>query len=233
MIVEFIKNIGETMNQTIDRFKKEYLIDDKSKIAFAGRLDPLAFGKIILLTDDDIYKKELYCGKNKLYRCTIVHGIQTDTYDVMGKIVSFKEWESFFENAENLDYEQIYPMFSSINVIQNGMRKPLWYYEKNNIKVEKIPSKEVKLFYGKKIDNDEIILSEELLKIIEDRISKVTKDTFRQDEIISIWKNELQKYSEIKISKWEFKISSGGYIRYLANKMNGCCFDIERIKYYE
>ena len=208
MIVEFIKNIGETMNQTIDRFKKEYLINDKSKIAFAGRLDPLAFGKIILLTDDDIYKKELYCGKNKLYKCTIVHGIQTDTYDVMGKIVSFKEWEPFFENAENLDYEQIYPMFSSINVIQNGMRKPLWYYEKNNIKVEKIPSKEVKLFYGKKIDNDEIISSEELLKIIEDRIAKVTINTFRQDEIVSIWKNELQKYSEIKISKWEFKISS-------------------------
>lgn len=233
MIVEFIKNIGETMNQTIDRFKKEYLINDKSKIAFAGRLDPLAFGKIILLTDDDIYKKELYCGKNKLYKCTIVHGIQTDTYDVMGKVVSFKEWEPFFENAENIDYEQIYPMFSSINVIQNGMRKPLWYYEKNNIKVEKIPSKEVKLFYGKKIDNDEIISSEELLKIIEDRIAKVTVNTFRQYEIVSIWKNELQKYSEIKISKWEFKISSGGYIRYLANKMNGCCFDIERIKYYE
>ena len=122
MIVEFIKNIGETMNQMIDRFKKEYLINDKSKIAFAGRLDPLAFGKIILLTEDDIYKKELYCGKNKLYRCTIVHGIQTDTYDVMGKVVSFKEWKPFFENAENLDYEQIYPMFSSINVIMRGRK---------------------------------------------------------------------------------------------------------------
>jgi tRNA U55 pseudouridine synthase TruB len=233
MIVEFIKNIGETMNQTIDRFKKEYLIDDKTKIAFAGRLDPLAFGKIILLTDNDIYKKELYCGKNKLYRCTIIHGIQTDTYDVMGKIVSYKEWEPLFENVENVDYDQIYPMYSSINVIQNGMRKPLWYYEKNNIKVEKMPSKEIKLIYGKKIDNDEIISSEELLKIIEDRISKVTKDTFRQDDIISIWKSEIQKYSEIKLSKWEFKISSGGYIRYLANKMNGCCFDIERVQYYD
>jgi tRNA U55 pseudouridine synthase TruB len=233
MIVEYNKIVGETMNQMIDRFKKEYLINNKSKIAFAGRLDPLAFGKIILLTDDDIYKKELYCGKNKLYKCTIVHGIQTDTYDIMGKLVSFKDWEPIFENIENIDYEQIYPMYSSINVIQNGMRKPLWYYETNNIKVEKMPSKEVKLFYGKKLDNDKIISSAELLNIIEDRINKVTKETFRQDEIINIWRHELKKYSEIKISKWEFKISSGGYIRYLANKMNGCCFDIERIKYFD
>ena len=35
------------------------------------------------------------------------------------------------------------------------------------------------------------------------------------------------------LSKWRFSISSGGYIRYLANQMNGCCFDIYRECYHD
>jgi tRNA U55 pseudouridine synthase TruB len=238
MIIEFEKNIGETMDEVIRRFKNEYLLKDNIKIAYAGRLDPLAFGKIILLTEDDIYIKDQYCGKNKTYTCTIVHGIQTDTFDIMGKIISENEWKPIYNNIKDIEYEQIYPMYSSIHVIQNGMRKPLWYYEKNNIKVENMPSKRVKLLNGEKISNDLIISSKDLFDIITNRINKVKKDTYRQEEIINLWKKKLSNLddsveSSIKLSKWEFDISSGGYIRYLANKMNGCCFDIQRIRYYD
>jgi tRNA U55 pseudouridine synthase TruB len=233
MIIQFDKRIGETMDELISRFRLEYSIDNKIKVAYAGRLDPLAFGKIILLTDNDIYDKEKYCGKDKIYTCLIVHSIQTDTYDIMGKIVSDKNWEPVYNNVENIEYEQQYPMYSSIYVIQDGMRKPLWYYEKNNIKVENMPSKKVKLLRGEKISDDTVISSIELLRIINDRIEQVKKDTYRQDEIISLWREKLEENKDYTLSKWKFIITSGGYIRYLANKMNGCCFDIERICYLD
>ena len=232
MIIQFDKRIGETMDDMIRRFRQEYSIDNKTKVAYAGRLDPLAFGKIILLTDRDIYDKEKYCGKDKTYTCWIVHDFQTDTYDIMGKIVSDKNWEPVYNNVEDLEYEQQYPMYSSIYVIQDGIRKPLWYYEKNNIKVENMPSKKVKLISSEKI-SEETISSTELFRIIKDRIERVKKDTYRQEEIIALWSNKIEENKDYTISKWKFTITSGGYIRYLANQMNGCCYDIERICYFD
>jgi len=231
MILLFDKKIGETMDEMISRFRQEYSIDNKIKVAYAGRLDPLAFGKIIILTDKDIYDKEKYCGKDKTYTCWIVQDIQTDTYDIMGKIVSENIWEPVYNGIKDLEYEQQYPMYSSIYVIQDGMRKPLWYYEKNNIKVVNMPSKKVKLISGEKI-LEESISSIELLRLIKDRIEQVKKDTYRQHEIIEVWKDKLED-RVYTISKWKFTITSGGYIRYLANKMNGCCFDIERVCYHD
>jgi len=230
MILQFDKKIGETMDEMIIRFREEHCIEDKIKVAYAGRLDPLAYGKIIILTDKDIYDKEKYCGKNKTYNCRIVHGIQTDTYDIMGKIVSENIWEPIYNGVEDFEYEQQYPMYSSIYVIQDGMRKPLWYYEKNNIKVLNMPSKKVKLISSEKI-SEESISSTELFSIIKERIEQVKKDTYRQDEIIALWKDKLEINKDYTISKWKFTITSGGYIRYLANKMNGCCYDIERVCY--
>ena len=232
MILLFDKRIGETMDEMIRRFRQEYCVDNKIKVAYAGRLDPLSFGKIIILTDRDIYDKEKYCGKDKTYTTWIVHGFQTDTYDIMGKITGEDNWESFYNGIKDLEYEQEYPMYSSINVIQDGMRKPLWYYEKNNIKVVNMPSKKVKLISGEKI-LEESISSIELFRIIKERIEHVKKDTYRQDEIIALWKDKLEENKDYTISKWRFTITSGGYIRYLANKMNGCCYDIERISYHD
>ena len=232
MILLFDKKIGETMDEMIRRFRQEHCIGDKIKIAYAGRLDPLAFGKIIILTDKDIYDKEKYCGKDKTYTCWIVQDIQTDTYDIMGKITGENIWEPVYNDVEDLEYEQQYPMYSSIYVIQDGIRKPLWYYEKNNIKVENMPSKKVKLISSEKI-LEETISSTELFRIIKDKIERVKKDTYRQDEIIALWKDKLEINKDYTISKWKFTITSGGYIRYLANKMNGCCYDIERISYFD
>ena len=96
-----------------------------------------------------------------------------------------------------------------------------------------MPSKKVKLLRGEKISNDTVISSTDLLKIINDRIEQVKKDTYRQEEIIALWKNKLDEDNKYTISKWKFSITSGGYIRYLANKMNGCCYDIERLCYHD
>ena len=58
MLIEYEKQIGESMQQVINRFKQDYNLDLKEKVAFAGRLDPIAFGKIKLLTGEDIKDKD-------------------------------------------------------------------------------------------------------------------------------------------------------------------------------
>jgi tRNA U55 pseudouridine synthase TruB len=230
MIYIYDKHIGETMNELIKRFSEENNV--KEKIAYAGRLDPLAYGKITILTGNDIYKKDDYCNKSKVYETWMIEGIMTDTYDILGLVVTdpLKPLESLVPHC----YKQYYPPYSSIPIRVGDKRKPLWYYTKNNIKIpdELRPYKHVILHNVIKLD-EKYISSNELLDIILDRISKVIMGDFRQDDIIKQWKHLLSKTFTYKISKWQFKISSGGYIRYIANMMGNTCYDINRIAYID
>lgn len=227
MIYTYDKHIGETMSEVIKRFSQENNI--KEKVAYAGRLDPLAYGKIIILTGNDIYKKDDYCNKSKIYETWMIEGIMTDTYDIMGLISTPPTGPLAPIGAS---YKQYYPPYSSIPIRHGDMRKPLWYYTKNNIAIpeELLPYKQVTLYNSTKLD-EKYISSNELLDIILDRISKVITGDFRQDDIIKQWKQVLSTNSTYKISKWRFEISSGGYIRYIANRNGNTCYDINRISY--
>ena len=218
------------MTEVIKRFSEENNV--KEKIAYAGRLDPLAYGKITILTGNDIYKKDDYCNKSKIYETWMIEGIMTDTYDILGLVVT--EPLEPLEPLVPHNYKQYYPPYSSIPIRIGNIRKPLWYYTKNNIKIpdELRPYKHVILHNVIKLD-EKYISSNELLDIILDRISKVITGDFRQDDITKQWKQLLCTTSTYKISKWKFEISSGGYIRYIANMMGNTCFDINRIGYID
>lgn len=241
MIYIYNKNIGETMTEVIKRFSQENNV--KEKIAYAGRLDPLAYGKIIILTGNDIYNKDDYCNKSKIYETWMIEGIMTDTYDIMGLVVADPLTNRTLDPLTNnctleplvpYRYKQYYPPYSSIPIRVGDIRKPLWYYTKNNIKIpdELRPYKQVILHNAIKLD-EKYISSNELLDIILDRVSKVITGDFRQDDITKQWKHLLSTTSTYKISKWKFEISSGGYIRYIANMMGNTCFDINRIGYID
>jgi tRNA U55 pseudouridine synthase TruB len=237
MIVEYEKNIGETMSELINRFRIENKLDKNVKVAYAGRLDPLAYGKVIFLTHNDIYKKDQYCNYDKIYQCDIIEEYQTDTFDIMGlPIISntIHKFNNIYNDIISYSFEQEYPPFSSYKVFDiNGVKRSLWYCSKYNIPITHKPIKKVKLFYAKSIGKYNIN-SSDLYELIKLKINSVKVNSFRQDDILKKWNNILinnRNNKMISISKWEFKISSGGYIRYLANNMNGTCFNINRIAY--
>ena len=237
MIIEYNKRIGETMGELLARFKLEYAIDLTSKVAFAGRLDPLAFGKVAMLTDLDVYQKDNYCSKTKIYQCDIIEEIQTDTYDILGlPQKSSNPFTPIFDKKVDLEYEQEYPPYSSQFVTdESGIKRPLWYCTKHNIKYLNTPTKLVRLYSGTKL-SEYTINVKDLSDLVINRIRMVKLQTFRQEEILDSWdkllsENYFAPEYNFSISKWEFQISSGGYIRYLGNKMNGVCFDIQRINY--
>jgi len=63
-------------------------------ITYAGRLDPLASGVLVLLVGDECLKKDEYLKLSKEYEVDILFGFATDTYDVMGKVVKSTQSEN-------------------------------------------------------------------------------------------------------------------------------------------
>ncbi len=230
MIIEYDKKIGESMQQVINRFKKDYNLDSKEKVAFAGRLDPIAFGKIKLLTGEDIKDKDKLCEQNKIYSYSVIESFQTDTYDVLGLILKSNiEYKNNIFN-EYITFAQPYPIFSSKTVNIDGKMVRLWDAAKNNkLKSIEIPTKQVKIFYNQLKSEDEM-MGGKLFDLIQDRVNKVDGD-FRQKETLEVWEKNINKENLYKINHYETKISSGGYVRSIANNMGGVAFDINRIKY--
>jgi tRNA U55 pseudouridine synthase TruB len=232
MIVEYDKKIGESMQQVINRFKKDYNLDPKEKVAFAGRLDPIAFGKIKLLTGEDIKEKDKLCEQDKIYSYSVIESFQTDTYDVLGLILksNIEYKNNIF--TEFITFAQPYPIFSSKTVNIDGKMVRLWDAAKNKnhiLELIEIPTKQVKIFYNQLKSQDEM-LGGKLFELIQERVNKVDGD-FRQKETLEVWEGNINKNKMYKINHYETKISSGGYVRSIANNMGGVAFDINRIKY--
>ncbi len=230
MIIEYDKKVGESMQQVINRFKKEYNLDSKEKVAFAGRLDPIAFGKIKLLTHEDIKYKDKLCEQDKIYSYSVLESFQTDTYDILGFIINSNiEYKNniFFEP---IDFLQPYPIFSSKTVNIDGKMIRLWDAAKNNkLDFIEIPTKQIKIYHNKLISTENVT-GTKILEMIRERINKVEGD-FRQKETIDIWIKNIDVDKLYVINYYETKISSGGYVRSIANNMGGVAFDICRVKY--
>jgi tRNA U55 pseudouridine synthase TruB len=231
MIIEVYKPIGTTCVELINNFKNNNT--EIKKLCFAGRLDPLAHGKLYILTNDDVYKKEIVCNYDKIYETYVINGIVTDTYDIMG-IPRLTDKISNIKNNIKIGerFKQKYPPYSS--VIVKKYHKPYWYVAKNKLEIsdDDIPTNDIeikKLEILEEFDTDK----EKLFELITSKIALInTKYDFRQNEIINCWKSLLEKHNDnIHITKIKVLCTSGTYIRNIANVMNGCCYDIHRTSY--
>jgi tRNA U55 pseudouridine synthase TruB len=225
MIIDYQKKIGQSMNDIVDDVKEKY---NTQKVTYAGRLDPMAYGLVIILTEDDIHKRDLYTNKIKIYQFNIIKGIQTDTYDILGLIdkINYDDFDIGKIKLGNQIME--YPPYSSVPIKEH--KKPYWYCSLNNLEVINKPTKEINL-YEIKIMNKLEKSKDELIEMIKERINTLTKDTFRQKDILEKWITIEDKIYEIY--QMEIKISSGGYVRHFANKLGGCAYDINRLSYCE
>ncbi len=212
----------------VKKLKKERPEYKESTISYAGRLDPLAEGVLILLVDEENKKREKYQNLDKEYEFKVLFGLATDTYDLLG-IVKTKPRTS--PNAEVIinegpikDYiknlvgkrKQKYPPFSSYRI--DG--KPLFQWAKEGKMNEvEIPEKEVIIHKSKFLKGSKIN-TQKLQNLIIDRVSKV-KGKFRQREILKRWKIYFKesKVKEFPVMKFEITCSSGTYVRGIANDL--------------
>lgn len=240
------KPIGWTSNQLIDYIKNNFNEFKNSKISYAGRLDPMAHGLMILLIDDECKRQNEFICKKKIYKSQILLGITTDTYDILGIPILYENNINYdSQKIKNViksfigNYNQYYQNYSSICVKSyiTNERKPLWKWSKENRLNEIIIPKKLVNIYNISIDDINIITSKELLDIVLNKIALLTQGNFRKELIIDKWKNLLLNNNKFwYIVNMESYVSSGTYIRTLSydigTKLNtyALALDINRIK---
>lgn len=83
-VLVLTKQVGETPLQCIERFRGTHPEYRDVKMTYAGRLDPVAEGLLLVLAGDRVHDKEQFLKLPKTYECTALVGVGTDTYDVLG-----------------------------------------------------------------------------------------------------------------------------------------------------
>lgn len=219
------KNIGETPLEALERVRKEEKIEAGVPMTYAGRLDPMAEGVLVILTGEECKNKEEYLGLDKEYEVEVLFGLETDTQDVLGlikrinmenvqKVKGIQQPEIDFTKYTG-KFTQEYPMYSSKTV--NG--KALHEYARGNEEPEEMPTKEVEIYSIEKLDEKEL-RGIDIAESILEKIAFVTGD-FRQGEIGEEWYAFGEEFGNVpfKIITLRVKCSSGTYMRSLAERI--------------
>lgn len=216
------KPVGISPLQAIQYLKTVHPDLSSVPLGYAGRLDPMASGLLLVLAGDENRKRKDYERLEKTYEFEILFGFETDTYDVLGLIqnrtnvpiekIDLRKTLDFFSGT----FVQPYPPYSSPRV--NG--KPLYYWARSNRLSEvAIPEKKVLVQQIALESLHEISFHEIQTRIIDNltALSPAAGD-FRQQFILEQWREE-KSAEQYRIARCRVRCSSGLYVRSLCNEI--------------
>lgn len=223
-VILVYKNAGETPYQALLRLRQKYPRLQGKKMGYAGRLDPMAEGLLLVLLGDENKNKKSYEDLSKVYEFCSLFGVSTDTFDILGKPtrVSHEVSSSGFEKklkTKIKDYVgeliQEYPPYSSRHV----RGKPLfWWARQNRLSEIKIPTRK-SVIYRLILKDMQEVSCQEIKDFILERVGKVKGD-FRQNEIIQSWHKFFEKRTgKMPVGSFEVESSSGTYVRGLVESL--------------
>lgn len=222
-VINIYKRAGETPLEAINRLRASNPEYQSVKMTYAGRLDPLAEGVLVLLAGDAVYEKEKYLKLDKEYEAEILFGFETDTYDILGLPEKNRKIENLKKEklAESLKIfigaiKMPFPPYSSYKIKGKALFE---WARAGRIKEIKIPEKEREI-YEIKILRLQKIDGKTLLAQINKKIKKVKGD-FRQEKILKQWEKIIGKNAEAELqtAKVKIKCSSGTYVRSIVHKL--------------
>ena len=138
------KDLGYTSRDVVNIVSKQL---NTKKVGHTGTLDPMASGVLVLCVGNALKLCEMLTNHDKEYIAGITLGIETDTLDMEGNILSTEDvdiQEDIIKEAVNSfkgSYMQEVPKYSAVKV--NG--KKLYEYARSNMDV-KLPSKMVNIY---------------------------------------------------------------------------------------
>ncbi len=223
------KSSGLTMNQFIQLIQEQ---NKWRKIAYAGRLDPMARGWVPILFDSECYNMTEYTNMKKIYQVRVVVGISTDSDDTLGIIQHI--------NTTPCDLDKLKEMFTQSNTTIN---QSFHYYSTKQInKRRKNDTSDTKhiveLIKSVVIESGNMDTKEWINNIITtiDKIDK-TRD-FRQSKTIEQWEKIALQHNTLQYIDLELTVSSGFFVRQFIRDMIELanipllCHDIHRISIY-
>lgn len=224
------KQIGETPLSCMEQWRKNTNLSVDIPLTYAGRLDPMASGKLLVLIGEECKKKDDYLKLDKEYEFEILFGLASDTADVLGRL-SPSDPMLFDERVIQNTLQELtgtielpYPHFSSKTVLG----KPLhtWKLENRLDEIE-IPTKSSQVYrlqlegmYTKtraEVTSTASKKIESIPPVTESR--KALGNDFRRVDVRKDWEvfnNEGDPHDLFHIARIKCIASSGTYMRSLA-----------------
>ena len=134
------KDPGITSSRVVQILKKKFNL---KKVGHLGTLDPMATGLLIIAINRATKFASLLLQSEKSYRAEVTLGIQTDTDDAEGEVISSKAVNiNGLDAKESLltflgESDQLPPNYSALKY----KGKPMYKYARDGIKVKKAARK--------------------------------------------------------------------------------------------
>ncbi|MDE1919181.1 MAG: hypothetical protein KGH56_00595 [Patescibacteria group bacterium] len=227
------KSIGETPLMALNRWKKGHPAYTSMPASYAGRLDPMASGKLLVLLGEECKRQKEYTGLDKEYEIEVLLDAGSDTGDALG-MVEYAEKESKINfgalrkalRAELGTHARPYPLFSSKTV--HG--KPLFLHTLEGMSHHiEIPKHEERIY---RISERGIaqVSAAALQARIADFLAKVPKSDepskqlgadFRIDDVCASWEKLFAEVGEGTFTILSLRVAcgSGTYMRSLAGRI--------------
>lgn len=246
------KKVGETPLSALTRLRAKKHIDEGVPMAYAGRLDPMASGKLLILVGDECKKQTEYHGKDKEYVVKILFGVRTDTGDILGipEILPSLSRINIHTLRTTLasfigPYTSPYPAYSSKTVLGTPLFLHALQGTITDIEIplqkgiiQSITLSRITSIQGNTLSRHVLRTINRLPRVVES--SKEAGRDFRRESIIPLWENIGKDYPHTRfpIITIRVKTSSGVYMRTLAEDigkklgMYSLAFSIHRTKIF-
>lgn len=227
------KKLGETPLEATERLRRTHHISEDVPLAYAGRLDPMATGTLLVLIGDECKKQQAYHNLDKEYQFQILFGTSSDTADILGLVSHCAQPKITAEQiAKVLDAYRgnitlPYPHFSSKTV--HGKPLHQWTLE-GRLNEITIPTKESTI-YKLVLESFETKTAAAVYKTATERIEFVTPVTdpkkslgedFRREKVRAawaMWREQIDSSDICHIATITCIASSGTYMRTLAESI--------------
>jgi tRNA U55 pseudouridine synthase TruB len=80
------KSVGETPLSCAEEYRALHPELAGVSMAYAGRLDPMASGKLLVLLGEECKNQTSYHGLDKEYEFSVLFGVGSDSHDVLGRL---------------------------------------------------------------------------------------------------------------------------------------------------
>ncbi len=227
------KSVGETPLEALERLRAT---DPRLKdlpMAYAGRLDPLASGRLLILIGDTCKDQEHYHAFDKEYQFTVLLGVCSDSEDVLGMIKTDEKIPTpsvteITEVTNSLvgDISLPYPAYSAKTV--KGIPLHTWAVT-NKLNEIEIPYRNSHI-YKLSVLNITHLLGSQLTDIAMKKIDSIPEvkdprkkqgNNFRRIPIKKGWEDFKAKHSKDRFTTVDLNCvaSSGTYMRSLAREI--------------
>jgi tRNA pseudouridine(55) synthase len=245
------KAVGQTPLECAELWRAAHTEFTGVPLAYAGRLDPMASGKLLILIRDECKVQERYHNLDKEYEFSVLFGVSSDTADVLGRLrfadlIPKPDETTLRTITADLvgDINLPYPHFSSKTI--NGKPLHVWTLEGRLNEIE-IPTKESTI-YKLKLTKLETKTRQEIHTEVSEKIesikpvteaSKALGNDFRRVDVRADWKKFIEignPTDTFTIATFTCIASSGTYMRTLAEVIakelntTGLAYHIHRTK---